>query len=84
MCRNARTPSPIIADSDLQGASARPQLEGSLQHPSAHKTSLLSKRSRKETTCIDGTEAVFASVRGACTNASNAIKPLPNMSCQGE
>ena len=29
-------------------------------HPYAHKTSFLSKSSRKETTCIDGAEAVFS------------------------
>jgi hypothetical protein len=34
-------------------------------HPYAHKTSFLSKSSRKETTCIDGTEAVFAPLLGA-------------------
>jgi hypothetical protein len=49
--------------------------------PYTHKASVLSKSSRRETTCIDGTEAVFAPLLGAfCRNASNAIPSPPTRS----
>ena len=34
-------------------------------HTNAHETGFLSKSSRKETTCIDRTDAVFARLSGA-------------------